>query len=64
MSGLELVESGPEDRQRAEYALGREITVEHIYVIVAAQRRYLLVGGSMTVSENDLPLNQTMVERV
>lgn len=63
IQNLEIVEAIEEDRQRAERALGGPLPYGHLFVIVTGDRRYMVVALNMFVSENDLPLMQTAVER-
>jgi hypothetical protein len=60
---LEFVDASADECQRVEKILGREVAHDHIFVIATNGRRHLIVAGNMTVSENDLALNQTCVQR-
>jgi len=64
MWDLELTDPTMADLQKAEQVLGEPVQPEHVFVIVANGRRYLVVAGGMQILENNLELMQSSLERV
>lgn len=60
---MEILKPSPEDCQKASAAVSREVSAEHIFVIVSQGRRYMIVAGAMQISQNDLELMKTNFDR-
>jgi hypothetical protein len=63
MRDLEITDATMEECQRVGAVVEREVSPEEVFVIVSSGRRHLLVAGRLDVSENDMALNKTTVDR-
>ena len=63
LPGLEIVEASAEEQSRAEQVMGGPVAAERIFVIASQGRRYLVLAGGMRVSENELALFESSLQR-
>lgn len=63
MSDPEIVEPSPAEHQRAEQLLGRPMPAREIFVFVVNDHRYVVLAGELQVSENDLGMFESSLER-
>jgi hypothetical protein len=64
LSELEIVDPVADECRKVREILGRDVPAQQVYVLATPDRRYLIVAGNMSVSENNLSPFKSNLERV
>jgi hypothetical protein len=60
---LTVGEAGDDDFRRADLGVGKAVPRNQVFVIESGGRRYVVVAAAMKVSETDLDLFESSLER-
>lgn len=63
LKGLRVAEPTADDAKRVELALNRPVALNRVFVIETDGHRYAIVAAAMRVSENELDMFESSLER-